>query len=151
MSKETTIRWLLYGALAVVGVVVVWGFTLIGSPSFNRKLSADRNRMEDLQRLSNGIAQYFDEQKKFPEKLADLDKLRYSYGRDLRLEDPATKRPYDFKVKDPYSYELCAEFELTSEEAEIEKRPYNYYGSRTTWDHGVGHNCFSFEIPVNKR
>jgi len=153
VKNETLSRSLLYLAIIVVGVIVVWGFLLVGSPSFNRKLSADRNRIDDLQQLSNGVEQYFDQQKKLPDNLIDLEKVRYGYGRERRLEDPTSKKPYDFKVKDPYSYQLCAEFELTSKEAELEKRPYNYYGgsSRTNWDHEIGHHCFLFEIPVAKR
>lgn len=151
MKREAVARVLLAGALAVVGVVVVWGFTLIGSPSFNRKLSADKNRAEDLQRLADDVEQYFSEHKKFPEKLADLKEPEYSYGRGRQLEDPTTKKPYEFKVKDAFSYELCAEFELTSQEADLERRPYSYSRNRTRWDHGVGRSCFSLEIPATKR
>ena len=152
MKNETLSRALLYLAIIVVGVIVVWGFLLVGSPSFNRKLSADRNRIDDLGQISFGVEQYFDQQKKLPDNLIDLEKVRYGYGLARRLEDPTSKKPYDFKVKDLYSYELCAEFELASKEAELEKRRYNYYGgsSRTYWEHEIGHHCFLFEIPVAK-
>lgn len=144
MKNETISRVLLYVALIVVAVVVVWGFTLIGSPSFNRKLSGDRSRIDDLRRLTHDIQQYFQEQKNLPVRLNDLEKLTYSYS-ERHLEDLTTKKPYDYRVISSYEYELCADFELTSKEAELERSKYESINDKT-WEHGVGHYCFKFEI-----
>jgi hypothetical protein len=150
VRNETLSRYLVYFALIIVAVVIIWGFTIVGSPSFNRKLSADINRIEDILDLSQVIELYFDHQKKLPNNLMDLEKVSSVYrAREMRLEDPTSKKPYGFKVKDPYSYELCAEFELTSKETELEKQPYNYGGRN--WNYEVGHHCFLFEISVEKR
>jgi hypothetical protein len=152
MKNETLSRFLLFSALFLVAAIVIWAFTLVGSPSFNRKLSADKNRIEDLQQISYGIEQYFYQQKKLPDNLKELEKIRYWYGQNNRLEDPTSQKPYGYKRKDAYSYELCGEFELNSKEAELEKPPYNYYESiGTNWYHDVGHSCFSLEIPIEKR
>ncbi len=122
----------------------------VASPSFNRKLSADRNRINDLRRLSNDIDQYFDEQKKLPDQLADLSKLRSWGDYERRLDDPTTKELYEYKRSDTFAYELCANFELTSKDAELEWR--NYYGSHNmTWEYDIGHHCFKFGIPEGKR
>jgi hypothetical protein len=149
MNREKVSQLLLYAACAVVAVVVIWGFSLIGSPSFNRKLSADRNRIDDLERLRNDIERYFEEQRNLPSVLTDLEKLRSYYGYQRNLEDPTTKKAYDYKVRDIFSYELCAEFELSSDQAKLERSRYGR--DETTWKHGTGRHCFNFEIPVGKR
>lgn len=153
MSENKTGKMLLYIAGAIVVVAVVWGFSLVGSPSFNRKLSADRNRIEDLQGLQSSIEYYFEQQVKLPQSLQDLDKVRY-WGR-RSLEDPTTKTPYEYKAVDEFNYELCATFELTSKDAELERSRYrSYYGNDIdgkVWAHEVGHQCFKFEIPQGKR
>ena len=149
MSNQNASRRLIYAALVVVAVVVVWGFSLIGSPSFNRKVTADRNRIEDLGRLRDDVEQYFQDQRKLPEKLTDLEKVKRWNGYQRNLEDPATKKQYDYKASDTYSYELCSDFELTSKEAELEQSRYNR--DDKSWEHGVGHHCFKFDIPEGKR
>ena len=149
MSNLNASRGLIYAALVVVAVVVVWGFTLIGSPSFNRKVTADRNRIEDLGRLRDDVEQYFQDQRKLPEKLTDLEKVKRWYGYQRNLEDPATKKQYDYKIADTYSYELCSDFELTSKDAELEQNRYN--SDDKSWDHGIGNHCFKFDIPEGKR
>ena len=149
MSEKTS-QALLFGAFIVVGVVVVWGFSLVGSPSFNRKLFADRNRIEDLERLRVDVEQYFDEQRKLPDYLTDLGKVKPSwYGYQRSLEDPTTTKQYEYKKADAYSYELCADFELTSKDAQLERTRYGAHDK--TWEHDIGRACFEFEIPAGKR
>lgn len=146
MKTKGSSRALLYIALSVVVTVVVWGFFLIGSPSFNRKISADRNRIEDLQSLRNDVERYYEEQKKLPEQLANLDKLN---GYQRALEDPTTKKQYVYKINGTYSYELCADFELTSLQAGLEKN--RYETNEDGWTHEAGQQCFKFDIPAGKR
>ncbi len=152
MKNSNMSKWILNSALIIVGVIVVWGFTIIGSPSYNRKLSSDRIRIDDLRQISREVEQYFDRQKKLPEDLKDLNLLKSAYGSEVRTADPTSKKEYEYILKNSYSYELCASFELTSKEAEIENRTFDYYGNgRLNWDHGIGRSCFSLEIPVAMR
>lgn len=136
-------RTLLYAALAVVGVVVVWAFALVGGPSFNRKVAADNQRIEDLRRLSRGVDIYFAEHKRLPEKLSDV-------GDEEVLKGRTTAKPYEYAITGAYSYRLCADFELSSKEAELEKERWGYMGERN-WSHDAGNHCFYFDIPEGKR
>jgi hypothetical protein len=155
MKREKVRQLLIYAAYAFVLVVVVWGLSLVGSPSFNRKLSADRNRIDDLERLRNDIELYFDQQRELPSVLTDLEKLRTYYSYRGNLEDPMTKKAYEYKARDLFSYELCAEFELSSGQAKLEHWRCGRYGrcgrDEAPWKHGVGRHCFSFEIPISNR
>lgn len=150
MNNETIGRTLRYAAVVIVGAVVICAFVLVGGPSFNRKLSADKNRIDDLRRLSQEVDRYFEEQRKLPDTLTDLEKLKDRYGRRYDFDDPASKRPYEYKAVDSFSYELCADFELTSSEAKLEESRWGYDDGRI-WRHDVGHHCFKFEIPEGKR
>lgn len=151
MKNETISRGLIFTALLIVGGVVIWGFTLVGSPAFNRKLAADKNRRDDLRTLERNVESYFEEQKKLPEKLTDLEKNKAIGYEAPEFEDPTTKKPYGYKVVDPYSYELCADFELTSKEAVLEKNRWDSDSDSRRWEHPSGPHCFQIQIPENKR
>lgn len=151
MKSVTISRSVLYGAVGVVGIVVLWSFALVGSPSFNRKVSADRGRINNLQQIRFEIERYFEEHNKLPEKLAYLVKRQHWAGRDFTLSDPTTKRPYEYTQSEPYFYELCAEFELPSSAAELEQSPNRYWGNDDHWRHEAGHQCFKFNIVKGKR
>jgi hypothetical protein len=149
VRNDRVSRALVYIALGIVAVVVVWAFTLVGGPTFNRMKMADKNRIEDLSRISTDVDTYFQEQDKLPEKLSDLEKLRYSY-RERNLVDSITKKPYQYEVLRNDSYKLCSEFDLTSKEAEMEKSNWNYQRS-SNWEHPAGPFCFEFTIPERKK
>ena len=148
MSNNRTGKILLYIAGAIVVAAVIWGFSLVGSPAFNRKLSADRSRIDDLQGIQRGIEYHFEQHEKLPQSLQDLDQVRHRAMRGL--EDPMTKTPYEYKALDEFNYELCATFELTSKDAELERYRYTSYYVYS-WAHEVGRQCFKFEIPQSKR
>lgn len=150
MKSEVISRALLYGALVIVGGVVIWAFTLIGGPAFNRKLALDKNRLSDLNQLSLDIDRYYSERKQLPESLKDLEKLKNYYGKNRNLEDPATKKPYEYKAKDSFSYELCSDFELSSKDAALEEDSWSY-GKIRSWKHETGRQCFNFDIPEGQR
>lgn len=150
MSDNKTGKILLYIAGAIVVGVVIWGVLLVGSPAFNRKLSGDLNRLEDLQGLKGGIETFYEQEAKLPLNLQDLDKVRS--WRNHGLEDPITKITYDYKAVDEFNYELCATFELTSKDADLERNSYYPYPiDGKIWSHEVGHHCFKFEIPQSRR
>ena len=150
MTQNRAGRVLLYLAGVVVVIVVIWGFSLIGSPAFNRKISADKNRIDDLQNIRYQVESSFSDQLKLPQSLKDLDKDRHSSY--LRLEDPVSNSPYEYRVLGEFEYELCAIFDLTSKDAQLERRRYDRRDDEgDVWSHDVGRSCFKFEVPVGKR
>ncbi len=150
MKSETLSRALPLISIVIVGAVVVWAFTLVGSPTFNRKLASDKNRIEHLGILVRGIEQFYEEQKELPNELNQLTKLKIWYGEKPSNLDPATGKAYEYRKIDSYTYEVCAEFELTSEQAEIDKSRYSARDD-DVWKHVVGRHCFKHDIPPKKR
>ena len=102
-------------ALAVAAIVVIWSFFLVGSPSYNRKLAADKNRVDDLVKLERVIERYFDDNKVLPPSLKALPKPSNSYYySSYRLIDTVDKRPYEYEKVGRFRYKLCAVFSLPS-------------------------------------
>ena len=148
MNNKAASRWIISAALVVVAVTVVWGFSLAGSPAFNRKVSSDSNRVQDLSRLRDEIDEYYRLFRKLPDKLPELEKVSSRGAEQRRFDDPTSNKPYEYMITGPYGYQLCSEFEVTSDDAALEQ---NYFVRDSTWKHGIGHHCFSLEIPEGRR
>lgn len=147
MIQDGTVKLQRYIGGGVVLVVLVWGFLLMGSPSFARKLVADRVRIGDLKEWKRGVVNYFEQKRKLPESLLEIDEENFSRR---RFEDPTSKTPYEYRVVDQFTFELCATFQLSSEDAERDKWPNGPSGTSDAakeWRYKPGHHCFRFEVP----
>jgi hypothetical protein len=125
---------------AAVVVVVGVGFTLLGSPRAQRLVSADRQRVEDLQaiaremHLRRGRPGGAD----LPEQ---LDQMTFGQpGMRLRLKDPETQIAYEYHKRGQTSYELCAVF-ATASDLPQDGRP-------LYWNHPRGRNCYALDSTV---
>ena len=155
MSSTLAGKWHVFTGAALAAATVVWAFVLVGSPSYNRRLAADRNRLEDLANIQRAVESYFDSHPSLPAVLSELEKPRPWYLKNL--SDPMTGKPYEYRLKDHYSYELCSDFELSAKEADVESpgpgdyRPWGgVYLDGAVWAHESGHHCFKFDIPEGK-
>jgi hypothetical protein len=129
----------LASAAAVVAVAGI-GFTLLGSPKAQRLVSADRQRVEDLQaiaremHLRRGRPGGAD----LPEQ---LDQLTFGQpGARLRLKDPETQAAYHYHKRGPSAYELCAVFAAASDVPQDARPLY--------WSHPQGRHCYALDSTV---
>jgi Domain of unknown function (DUF5671) len=129
----------LASAAAVVAVVGI-GFTLLGSPKAQRLVSADRQRVEDLQaiaretHLRRGRPGGAD----LPEQ---LDQITFGQpGARLRLKDPETQAAYEYQKRGQTAYELCAAFAMASDAPQDVR-------SRC-WSHPQGRHCYALDSTV---
>lgn len=125
-----------YGAVAVVVAAVVGGVMLIGSPSSQRILRFDEQRVSNLRSLSSAIEIFAARHAALPQDLDALLADPTVYAQSTR--DPETGSPYAYRIINAQSYELCAEFGAASADA-----TYVPDGFR----HPEGHHCFTFTIP----
>lgn len=137
-----------FAALAslIVGVAVIWGFTLVGSPAQERLRKLDERRIRDLQAISRAVRALCVEQvlgqtklvAPLPKTLTELDQ-RVRRGDvvslALSLKDPQTDKEYGYRVVDDHRFELCADFQL-ARERRVE--PF--------WNHAAGTACFAFDL-----
>jgi hypothetical protein len=118
-------------AIAVAATFCV-AMSVTGTPVEQRKLEADRTRVQDLRNLAIAIKMQHDATSRMPATVADLR---------ARHLDPVTSAPYEYRVKDGSSYELCANFSAESGE----DQPGVSYTANTFWAHGKGRACFQVD------
>src|SRR3989344_6187531 len=132
----------------VVLAAIITAFFVAGSPFKQRQVRFDEQRVNHLQTIQSEIVNYWQGKEKLP---ASLDDLRDSIKGFVPPVDPETDIPYVYRVKDTLSFELCANLNLSSQEAQIGKTKavppmYNGGFANENWNHVKGEQCFERTI-----
>ena len=125
----------LFAVLSTIAMIaaVAIGLIVIGSPSEFRMRRFDERRANDLASISSAVRTYRLTHERLPQKLDDVEAaITYS------LKDPVG-RTYEYAIKDDFSYELCAEFDTTTDTL-----PATRFGSAFE-KHQSGRQCFTQE------
>jgi hypothetical protein len=103
------VRDLAYAGTLIAAALVsaVAGFWNLGSPATSRLIEADSQRSADLTRIALSLGRAWRDKKQLPASLDDL-------APSMRIQDPITRQPYEYRVTAEPSYELCAEFAIES-------------------------------------
>ncbi len=142
----------LYGVSVVIAVAIIAGFVIAGSPKSARLIQIDNIRIQNLQELQSQIVQYWQYKGSLP---ANLEALRsIDVGGYVAPTDPESHAPYEYNVKGPLDFSLCATFALASlaeGRTPAYSKPYAPYpagvgGLSQNWDHAEGHVCFDRRI-----
>ena len=134
------------GAVATVAVValVIAGLFAIGSPATARKFKADQERRNRLSQIHYVLAGHVREEGSLPGSLEDIDEevLRQAgYGFDAR-RDPETGEPFEYRKLSDRRYEVCADFETSSQDARA-----NEFGPYPgDLEHEAARTCFDRRI-----
>jgi hypothetical protein len=99
---------LLIGIFGVAGAVVTMepGWIVAAEQD-------DRQRVEDLDEIAIAVMQFKAIQKTLPYDVSKIVEAQPA-ERPLHVDDPETKRPYEYSRIDEKSYRLCADFALES-------------------------------------
>lgn len=123
--------------------VVVAGFFVAGSPFRQRLVRFDSQKVSHLQEIQWRIVNYWQQKDRLPAALADL---RDDISGFVPPVDPETGAPYEFRQAGELSFELCANFNLPSEEkngaAPYVVRPVEFGVGTESWSHAQGRHCF---------
>ncbi|TXH00848.1 MAG: hypothetical protein E6P95_02985 [Candidatus Moraniibacteriota bacterium] len=136
-----------WGISAVVGIGIVLGFVVSGSPMTERLRGLDNTRETDLSMLAGCIESYALDIGRLPTSLADLRQSnQYSYCSGS-MNDPETGEAYEYRIVMASrqealtlvgEFELCATFALPSDEQEN----FSQFANSNVWAiHGAGHSC----------
>ncbi|MBU1164860.1 hypothetical protein KKA15_04865 [Patescibacteria group bacterium] len=128
----------LMGIISLVIIIIsfIGTFFIVESPAQARRKAYDRTRINNLQEITYAVNDYYLENETLPNSLNELESFR-TY---IQIVDPKTGQAYEYKVVDENSYELCAEFDTSSEEGIQDK----YYGSPyAEFVYQGGRNCFT--------
>jgi len=95
-------------ALACVGA----GFVIIGTPQHARMVRYDSQKISDLGNLQWQVVNYWQSKHKLPATLSDLND---PISQQVVPHDPQTNALYEYSIKAPLSFELCADFNAESD------------------------------------
>lgn len=160
------LAWL---GIAVVLVGIIGGFAIVGSPTKQRELRFDSQRVSDLSNIQWQIVNYWQKNGTLPAALSDLND---SISGFTVPTDPDTKAAYGYDVKPAASvngqpavptFKLCADFALESQD-NSGRGAYNGYGGgmavpmsypsstgqTDSWTHSAGHVCFDRSIDPSR-
>lgn len=125
----------------IVLIAIVWGLLIVGSPQSGRLQRFDERKIQDLRVIHDEILQQvyvgFDWQpskargtpKELPKSLDIVAKNARS--QKVVTVDPQSGLPYDYRIVNATTFELCAHFNGSVE------NEYNVY-----WNHAAGRQCF---------
>lgn len=138
--------WL--GIVLVIAAIVA-GFVTVGSPTKQRNLRFDNQRVSDLQNIQWQIVNYWQQKGKLPNTLAEvIDPIS---GNTIPT-DPEKKTPYGYTKKSDRSFEICGTFTLAAENNQGKGsydggliRDSSYYppvSEDENWKYEAGNTCF---------
>ena len=128
----------LAGAATVAAVAgfVALGLFSIDPPGEARARRLDTRRVADLRHVARVIDVHWTRDGALPASLAELPGLD-----DAALEDPVSRRPYDYRAVTASAFELCARFDTETTRLERDH----------LWWHPTGRHCFRLEAEEARR
>jgi hypothetical protein len=132
-------KYLMYLTCIIVLAVVITGIVAIGSPTTQRNIRLDSQRVNDLSNIQYAITDYYRANNNLPVDLATLTQGTTHYVSSIK--DPETKVSYEYRATPQSSkYEICAVFSTDSLLDETDRVS---YPNQENWKHGIGKTCFN--------
>ncbi len=169
--NQNILAWI--GAVVVL-ITIIAGFMAVGSPTKQRNLRFDSQRVSDLTTIQWQIINYWQQKGRIP---SDLFLLEDSINGYIVPTDPQTKKPYEYIPSSllgmgnsilvgtknlPPNFSLCATFALATQDDKNRGGGVSYptmavdsgYGGfidgGDNWKHGEGRTCFTRTIDPDK-
>ena len=131
-------------AVATLAVLAL-GLSTAGSPYRERLRRLDESWLQDLRAITQEIGNWTRKGRPLPPSLGVLASDPDSPS--LRLRDPVTQKPYDYRLIDARHYELCATF-VTVDSLGNEGGPGEAAGF---WKHPAERTCYALEASAGRR
>lgn len=143
LSKLRSI--LLYSGIVIVLGSIIFGFVLVGSPSKQRTIRLDTERVYALQNIQSQVVYYWQSKQRLP---ANLDDLKDPISGYVAPVDPENNSAYEYTSNGNRSFQLCATFVLKTEEIVGNSSIQSSYPEigNDNWKHGSGRVCFTRTI-----
>ncbi|TSC82583.1 MAG: hypothetical protein G01um101420_250 [Parcubacteria group bacterium Gr01-1014_20] len=148
-------KYFIYAVITIVGIAVIAGFFIVGSPGLQRLRRLDETRISDLQSIQSEVIFYWQSKEKLPAKLEDLTDQVRGYKAP---SDPETNLSYEYEIKGEKTFALCANFSLSlgpegnNAAIPIPARGYSKPGFAEVnwnWEHTEGRSCFERTIDAD--
>jgi uncharacterized membrane protein YidH (DUF202 family) len=133
-DKKSLISIIAFAAVVAISVgAIVWGLFLVDSPKVTKMKKFDLQRVEDLTNINSLVIYAYASDKAIPDY----------FPRMSNYKDPATGKPYEYKILSADQYEICANFALAA--------PATSYPQQLEWySHLAGRQCFQKKINPNE-
>jgi hypothetical protein len=122
-SRDRAFGWV---ATVAVAVAVALGFTGVGTPQYERSITLDQQRINNLRSIERRIADSYQSSKRLPKALA---------ASDSDVLDPATHAPFRYVPGAGSRYRLCATFD--TDDRSSSETPF--------WKHAAGETCYALD------
>lgn len=140
-------KYFAWGTGALVLIVVVGAFFIVGSPQTARLMQFDQQKISQLQEIQYQIVNYWQKKEILPKSLSDLNDPISNFTLPV---DPQSGVAYEYNVKDAtnLSFELCATFNKEGTDQYNQAMPASVpvKGSIENWQHPAGRFCFQRTI-----
>jgi hypothetical protein len=144
------------GSAVLVLAMIIWGFSVMGSPQTQRMVRYDQMKVDHLNQIQSQIVGYYQQKQVLPESLTLLNDPISSF---MLPKDPQTNTEYIYQKTGNLSFKLCADFNRESKangQNESIAMPIGFDARNANWQHGAGEVCFDRTIdpdlypPLNK-
>lgn len=145
-----------YSVSGIVLVFIIIAIIFTGSPMKKRLMRFDDQKKNDLSSIQYSIIDYWQKNGDIPETLKDVNVPAYNYEDPAYTKiDPQSGKPYEYRKKDINAFEICADFNMSTDEYESysnEKMNQNRYlipsdikmdQGINNWRHEKGRHCFN--------
>lgn len=141
-------KYFICAIIGIVGIAIISGFLIAGSPKEERLRKFDERRVENLRFIQSEIVNFWQHKNKLPEGLSDIrDDIRGI----VIPRDPETRNEYEYSVQGRETFTLCAAFDRPTfgQQVLVSPEPVSFqkpFVGQQNWDHGSGHICFERTI-----
>jgi len=151
ISISLGMKIFVWSVIAVVGVAIVTGFFVAGSPQVERLRKLDQRRVDDLQNIQSQIIFFWQQKQVLP---SSLDDLRDSISGYLPPQDPETRAVYGYTKTGDLKFKLCADFKTEVGPNSVTTpivsgpigQPIGKSMGSDNWQHAKGLVCFDRTI-----
>src|SRR3989344_115558 len=133
-----------FSAILLVFAAIIGGFMVMGSPTTQRLVKFDMQKVNDLESIQWQIVNYWQIKQALPSKLDDLNDPISSY---MTPKDRQTGEVYKYEKVSNLSFRLCATFNKKSIGNNLSLMHPKAIGlENTSWQHEAGAQCFERTI-----
>jgi hypothetical protein len=140
-------RVFVIAAIVLVATAVVFGFFTVGSPFRQRLAKFDEEKIGHLGTIQWQIVYFWQNKQRLPQS---LDELIDTISGFVPPRDPQSGTSYEYRVTGEHSFELCANFNLSSKDVAgaLRALPQSpaFPAPNQNWEHGSGRTCFERTI-----
>ncbi|MBI2411166.1 MAG: hypothetical protein HYV32_04715 [Candidatus Kerfeldbacteria bacterium] len=145
------LRMIAWPVIAIVFAAIIGGFFIAGSPQQQRLYRLDEKRVSDLSALESAVYGYWNDKGELPTEMNQLSPYIYTgkIPTDPQADttgDQLMPPKYSYNVTGTNTFELCAKFSKSSDDASSSMSSYIYSKGVNSWNHPAGRYCFSREI-----